>query len=300
MKGRMGSLLGVAVVAALPAAGGALLAQVEVSGTEITVAGEEVVSTPTCTNGQIPKRSGGNWVCGVDETVAGSNAGLCTLYSLTGQIPDVSLGCPAQQVKYVFATLGIYEGNLNDIWDSNLSGIVNADIQCGFEAFLAGLSGSPTFLAWLADNNPDNDPDSRFTKAGPTTWYTVPSGKIVAIGWDDLTDGRLEWGIGEDALGSELTANPTAAWTNVNRDGTQRSSVGGHCNNWTENDFTMASKSDYCDFSTHPEKVGYVGSTRLTSTSQSWTQGGASCCDDDSGGSTPSDSRKRRLICVQQ
>ena len=295
----LGALVAVAAVALL-AAGGTVLAQVEVSETKITVAGEEVVSTPTCSNGQVPKRSGGNWVCGADETVAGSNTGLCTLYSLTGQIPDSSLGCPPQQVKYIFATGAFFEGKLDELLDPASSGVVNADLWCGLEAFLAALPGNPVFLAWISDNNPDNDPETRFTKAGPMTWYTLPSGKIVAIGWSDLTDGRLEWGIGEDATGTEITTAPTSAWTNVNHDGTRRSANDGHCSNWTDNVFDRTDKYDDCNYSTNPTQVGYSGSTRLTTTGQSWTEGGAGCCDDDNGGPTSSDSRKRRLICVQQ
>jgi hypothetical protein len=287
--------------------GGTVLAQTAISETKITVGGEEVVSTPTCSNGQIPKLSGGSWVCGTDETVAGANTGLCTLYSLTGQVPDGSLGCPAQQVKYIFATNAHFEGKLDALVIPGLGAVVNADLWCGGEAVLAGLdpSGSPTYLAWIADNNPANDPDSRFTKAGPTTWYTLPSGKIVAIGWDDLTDGQLEWGIGEDAAGANITTAPTAAWTNVNRDGTQRSITDGHCVNWTDDEFTYVKKSQECTYSgsyANPTQVGFRGSTSLTSTSQSWTQGGTSCCDDDGGfgAGKEKDSRRGRLICVQQ
>ncbi len=296
MKRRARSLPGVLIVAALLAAGGPVLAQVTIDDTQITVAGEEVVSTPTCSDGQVPKRSGGDWVCGTSGGV--DNTGLCTLYSLSGQIPDVGLGCPVQQVKYIFATNGFWEGNLDFG-----GGVVNADILCGLAALFAGLPGSPVFLAWIASSDPTSAPASRFTKAPATTWYTLPSGRIVAIGWNDLTDGQLEWGIGENENGVNITTPPNRAWTNVNRDGTQRSAADGHCVDWTDGVFDGTPKVSECTISgpyANPTQVGYKGSTSITTTTYSWTEGSSGCCDDDNGGTTSNDSRKARLICVQQ
>ena len=266
MKNRPGLVVGVFVVTALLAAGRVALGQVVMNDTEITVAGEQVITS----------------------------SGLCTLYSLTGKKPDVSLGCPKQEVRYIFASTGTIEGNFG--------GVVLADIGCGIAGAFAGLPGSAVFLAWLADGNPSSAPNSRFEKASPTTWYVLPSGKIVAIGWDDLTDGQLEWGIGEDAAGNAITS-PYTAWTNVNRDGTQRSSADGHCNNWTDNEFIPATKYDECDYATHPTEVGFTGSAAYTTTTFSWTEGGSRCCDSntsDPTGTIPEPSRQGRIICVQQ
>lgn len=102
--------------------------------------------------------------------------------------------------KVIFLTKGLHDGDFG--------GLTEADAICQAEAQAAGLSG--TFKAWLSDTY--ESPATRFTKNGSP--YQLVDGTVIAIDWNDLTDGIIDHPIHLDATGTP-SLQALYVWTNT-------------------------------------------------------------------------------------
>lgn len=134
---------------------------------------------------------------------------------------------PYTTYKKVFVTSQFYNGNLG--------GVAGADAKCMERAAAGGLEG--TYKAWIADTTAASAPATRFTK--PTVPYRTLDGRVVAQNWNDLVDGSDGAGdtiitpINVNEGGGIITAG-AGVYTNVNTDGTRRSSDPNFaCQDWT-------------------------------------------------------------------
>jgi hypothetical protein len=110
-------------------------------------------------------------------------------------------------------------------YSSDLGGLAGADAKCNALAAAAGLGG--TYLAWLSDGV--DSPDTRFAKIGP---YVTVLSDVIAVDWDDLTDGDIGTQIRYSEIGSSISDQ---VFTNVATDGTTQDATD-HCQGWTSAD----------------------------------------------------------------
>lgn len=111
-----------------------------------------------------------------------------------------------------------------DLWAGfQISTVGTADTRCWTRAMKAGHPRPMAFRAWLS-NGVDSPLDHHHSD-GP---YKLSTGQVVAINWEDLTDGQLEHAIDRSADGT-LIEGPV--WTATAPDGSPYAT--GHCNNWT-------------------------------------------------------------------
>jgi hypothetical protein len=155
-------------------------------------------------------------------------------------IHDSPAICGGRATCLVFAT-----GLAVDMPSGNIDGVGGANMICQSAAAAAGLPG--TFLAWLS-NNVGVSPSTTFSFA--TVPYALFNGKVVAMGYGQLTSGALIQPIAKTETGSAATG---VAWSNTKTDGT---SLGGpDCVEWTDG--------------TDDANVGGIGD--LSSTTSTWT-----------------------------
>lgn len=129
------------------------------------------------------------------------------------------LGCQgvAACERVAFVTSTTYPGDLG--------GVAGADAKCQARA---DASTNPrikgrTFLAWVSTAT--TSPEQRLTHG--TMRYTNATGQLVALDWNDLTDGDLVTGIGVDEAGQ---AQNGGAWTGTKSNGGNYS--GRSCTDW--------------------------------------------------------------------
>lgn len=118
----------------------------------------------------------------------------------------------------------------NDTHDGSADGY-----WCQRMAIENGLvDASATFKTWLSTDT--SNPGNRFLKA--TGNYVLPSGTVIAHGWNDLIDGSLAHPIDELVTGA--TSPSLLVLTGTNPDGTSASA---NCNNWTSEASTITTCS---------------------------------------------------------
>ena len=123
--------------------------------------------------------------------------------------------------KRIFVTRGVSTGDLG--------GLAGAHALCTRAANDAGLTG--TYKAWLS--TAQSGPASFMTQnPGP---YELPTGEIVAMSWNDLTDGSLLRPIDRDQTGAPAMAQYVCeggeVWTNTSPAGSPASAQ--DCGGWT-------------------------------------------------------------------
>ena len=183
--------------------------------------------------------------------------------------PDETDGCTTGCIftkKYIFTSSIQYTGDLG--------GIKGADMKCKGHAMLGGLPGE--YLAWLSDSM--TSPAMRMTKhPGP---YILPSfgEPVVALGWDDLTDGTLAVPIDSDEMGNSLVptfeggCSMTGVITNTDTAGNAvETMLMNNCYDWTS-----------------PQGAAHWGSTAAKD--EAWT---SACMADNCAFGAP-------IYCVQQ
>lgn len=120
----------------------------------------------------------------------------------------------------------------SDCHAGDLGGVAGADASCQALAAAAGLGG--TYSAWLADAH--DGPAVRLPHASEP--YVLVDGSVVALDWDDLTDGELLSAIDLDERAEPVAGRPgcgTAVWTNATAQGTTAVTDGLEfaCLDWT-------------------------------------------------------------------
>lgn len=128
----------------------------------------------------------------------------CNAGTSTVSCPDGNTEIPCIDPKRVFLSSTTHTGNLG--------GVTGANLICQGLADNANLDGA--FRAWIADSK--DSPDSFFRNSSP---YISTSGDIIALSYDDLTDGSpiLET-IDHNEFGVFI-AGQKDVWTNVNTSG---------------------------------------------------------------------------------
>jgi hypothetical protein len=93
-----------------------------------------------------------------------------------------------------------------------LGGPNGADTRCQMLATDAGLNGA--WRAWISGNG--SAPDDRFVKSNVAA-YRLLDGTIVALNWNDLTDGTLAHAIDLDERGNRVSG--VEVWTGTRSNG---------------------------------------------------------------------------------
>ncbi|WP_345974016.1 hypothetical protein [Sulfurimonas sp. HSL3-7] len=202
------------------------------------------------------------------DTVARGD--ICYIYALLGApLPGY---CEAVSMdKVVFVTSQTFTGNLG--------GVQGADTICQQAANAAGLEGS--FKAWLATDYDTSAPHVRFAKHYRGWHYKNTAGKVVAYGWDDLTDGTLQNPIDHDEYGT-IIGSPHTVWSNVRTNGTTRSTGDG-------SDGTMDCLGWQHGTSVYSGSTGSAYDNESLQQNSTWTESGTVLCN-----------QPLRLYCFQQ
>lgn len=158
-----------------------------------------------------------------------------------------------------------------DTYTGNLGGLTGADEKCQVSASQAGLPG--TYKAWLSDSV--TSATDRLNHSAIAYYST--NGALVAVNWDDLTDGALYSPVNANQFGNFTETASSNVWTGTDSNGisniTDPISPGlVSCQNWTA-DISFL--------------IGPIGSK--SSTNSTWTENGGLGCD-----------QPARLYCVQQ
>ncbi len=111
--------------------------------------------------------------------------------------------------RVVFVTSAIYQGG-------DFGSLDGADTECRFLAEAAGLDNFETFRAWLSDRT--GSPATRFFQS-KGRYILLQNERVVAYGWEDLTDGEIWTTIDVDENGDVI--NQARVWSNTAIDGTQ-------------------------------------------------------------------------------
>lgn len=223
---------------------------------------EQQTAPTTCTNrGDIyydPTNNNYRWCDGTYERLMGSNLttyqfGNCNSGALGGAQPEGAFqflgsektyyycaqdrnipvgkrcaacgGDPTRKVAFLTSTIHPL---------SNIGGLAGADAVCQANAEAANLNG--TYLAWLADGDPNSAPATRFSAAIKSGIPIVRTdGATLAANWNDLLNFGVSNRLNVSEHGFTVKTNITGfVRTNVNVDGTQFSSdTSAHCNNFT-------------------------------------------------------------------
>ncbi len=151
-----------------------------------------------------------------------------------------------QVTRVMFATESVYDGA---IWPE--FGVYSADHLCG----VAAPEGSGPWQAWISQ--PGNTVLDRVdtTFAGR---YIRSDGRVIAEGFDDLTDGFLARPINHNEYG-QCVGGIDGAWTGTTHTGTLAS---GHCTYWGTNSSSV---------------LGGIGV--LSATDSRWSNLGPVACD---------------------
>ena len=83
--------------------------------------------------------------------------------------------------RFIFATSVQYQGG-------KIDGLYGADQRCRTQAALAKLPNFATYRAWLSDSTLSAADRLQHHRGR----YTLVNGLLVAMDWDDLTDGQIE------------------------------------------------------------------------------------------------------------
>lgn len=127
---------------------------------------------------------------------------------------DCSSSCV--RPRRVFVTAATYQGGLN--------GLAGADAECQDSAKSAGLPGN--FRAWLSDDQ--NSPVTRFDTSFTGAYQRLDKVPI-AVGWDELSDGKLSAPISIDETGADVMVSKYA-WTGTTTTGAPALQT---CSSWT-------------------------------------------------------------------
>lgn len=137
--------------------------------------------------------------------------------------------------KRVFVTSGVYSGSLafDDPDAGEVTGVAAGDAICQQLADDASLGG--TWLAWLSDETTSPAADFHRTSGE----YKLVDDTVIANGWDDLTDDKLEAPIsldenGQPAPASDAICAGETAWvlTGTSNRGQWATSLE-DCDGWT-------------------------------------------------------------------
>lgn len=131
--------------------------------------------------------------------------------------------------KIVFVSSQRYTGQLG--------GLRGADAKCQGLANAADLSGN--YRAWLADDI--GSPDIHFTRSQAP--YILTDGSLVALNWEDLTDGSLVGAIFLDEHGDPIPSSNgrVAVWTNTDPQGQSIGYADEGCGQWKSGDVNVES-----------------------------------------------------------
>jgi hypothetical protein len=114
-------------------------------------------------------------------------------------------------------------------FSADLGGLAGADDYCKQGAINGNLPNNGVdgaYLAWMADAT--QSPATRFKRS--TTGYKRVDGVVLAVSWEDLTDGTIANALNIMDNGASA-GNNALIWTNVAKDGTADSPVN-NCLNW--------------------------------------------------------------------
>ncbi len=134
--------------------------------------------------------------------------------------------------RLVFVTEGVWSAK-------GVVGFDGAAQECQKIAASFGHPQPHHFLAWISDGV--NSPDTRFTHSRGR--YVLPSGEVVAVNWDDLTDGALAHAIDRTRAGTPMVEVPV--FTATRPDGTAYPD--GHCDGWTASSLETHARHGYSD-----------------------------------------------------
>lgn len=130
-------------------------------------------------------------------------------------------GPPPPNGKKVFVT--------SDTRAGVFGGLANADTQCKAVADAAGLGADKKWVAWLSTSG--TSAVIRLKPVGP--WFLL-TGPKVADSPAELSSGKIRHAIDVTELGAPLGDADGVVWTGTGTNGT---SSGTPCNNWTLNFF---------------------------------------------------------------
>ncbi len=107
--------------------------------------------------------------------------------------------------RFIFATSVEYQGG-------EIDGLYGADQRCRTQAALAKLPNFATYRAWLSDSKLSAADRLQHHRGR----YTLVNGLVVAMDWDDLTDGQIDNPINvteysETAVGSRVWTGTLAS-----------------------------------------------------------------------------------------
>ena len=161
--------------------------------------------------------------------------------------------------RTVFTTSASFPGDLGNNLDCS-KGLDGGDCICEALADIAGLEMN--FKAWLSTSVDEPAGPNFYHHDGP---YVRIDGVMVAVSWDDLTDGTLLQPIEVDEQGGRPGIDPSSdrVWTGTAADGTAFVGGGSSCNGWT---------------STTDSGEGRQGN--LTDTGRTWTEQVSEGCDE--------------------
>ncbi len=155
----------------------------------------------------------------------------------------------------VFVTSQTYNG---DVLGGTVEPFRGDDFKCNELASAAGLPG--IYKAWVVDNSATGKQIVAlrfFRSSGP---YVLVDGTIVAVDWDDLTDGSLLAPINVNEKGEIVSVE---VWSNVATDGTVLGNASADgCSSWLSN---------------LPTDTGRTGLS--TETGPSWTNHSSDTCE---------------------
>lgn len=136
--------------------------------------------------------------------------------------PRVAAFAAYRAAKFMFATLGAYDGNLG--------GLSGADAKCQQEADNAGLPG--TYKAWLSTDAQGESPAQIFVKSDGPYIATDSAGTVIAADWQALTTSgpviEILTASGEPGNKGDWV------WSTTHRDGTPTGYTYAYdCKGWT-------------------------------------------------------------------
>jgi len=157
-------------------------------------------------------------------------ADLCALYqnlsdaSMIGALTVPSYCPPIANAKIVFVTSARYQGSLG--------GLSGADLKCQDSASVAGLPG--VYKAWLS-HQPDQPVNAADRMSHAPIPYVLTDGRsVVAIDWNDLTDGTIIRPINMDENGVQVPARRVWTGTGPNGIAVTGGTQVANCTRWTE------------------------------------------------------------------
>ncbi len=134
---------------------------------------------------------------------------------------DPADGCKlCARDRFIFASSVIYQGG-------ELNGLYGADQRCRMLAALAKLPNFGTYRAWLSDSTTAAADRLEHHRGR----YLLVNGLVVAMDWDDLTDGTLENPINVTELSE--TSDDSRSWTGTLASG-QPALGSSFCFDWTD------------------------------------------------------------------